>query len=83
VKDKTHDMNRGYSADIAEAGCEIIPNSEVTTRSQYRKRKDGEAGMKGPTAPRNSSLEIDSVYEDDDKSGIGGFLPRNNYKDRF
>lgn len=84
MKDKTHDMNRGFSAADAEKGYEDV-SSEVTTRRQYRARKNLEAGFEGPTAPLNSSLEIESVTEEDadDDGGIGGFLPRNNYKDRY
>jgi len=78
VKDKTHAMNQ-------DRGVDVIPNSEVVTRKQYRKRKDKEAGFDGPTAARNSSLQIEDVTEEnaDDDGGIGGFLPRNNYEDRY
>jgi hypothetical protein len=78
MKDKTHAMNQ-------DRGEDVIPNSEIVTRRQYRKRKNMEAGLDGPTAPLNSSLQIEDVNEEnaDDDGGIGGFLPRNNYEDRF
>lgn len=74
MKDKTHEMNQ-------DRGEGVISSSEIVTRTQYRKRKNEEAGLEGPTAARGSSLEISE--ETDDSSDIGGFLPRNNYTDRF
>lgn len=96
MKDKTHDMNRGYSAGEADNGFERINPSEVFTRRQYKNRQLEYAGLDtaivdrvenypGPTdgnAPFGGGIYGDTDV-DDASQNEGGFLPRTNYQDRF
>ncbi len=76
MKDKTHDMNRGYSASEAEAGCEIIPNSEVKTTRDRKMRQ-----LKWANLEDNEALLKYENFTDEEDMPFG-FVPRNNYEDR-
>lgn len=79
MKDKTHSMNRGQSVGSgAEMGFEKIPNSEVKTTWDRKRRQLGWANLEDDTA----LMKYENV-EDRDEDMYGGFLPRNNYEDRF
>lgn len=79
MKDKTQSMNRGGFGAGTEQGFGCIPNSEVPTRRAYKKDQ-----MEGAALYGNEALtKAENPHGDEDSSGIGGFLPRNNYSDRF
>lgn len=78
MKDKTHEMNRGYSKDMAEAGCEILPNSEIASARDRKNRQ-----LKWANLDDNEAMTfVENTREADEDHDIGGFLPRNNYEDR-
>lgn len=78
MKDKTHDMNRGYSTSEAEAGCEILPNSDMATSHDRKMRAFKWANLAGNEA----MMEYENFDAASDDLGAG-FIPRNNYEDRF
>ena len=84
MKDKTSLMNmrnQGYSpiGEGAERGYEKISASEVPTRRQYKKDQ-----LEGAALWGNEALtKAENPHGDEDSSNIGGFLPRNNYSDRY
>ena len=63
----------------ASKGYDKLPDSEVPKRRTYKRDQMQDAHLLG-----NDALQ---EYENPDGSlegtGIGGFLPRNNYGDRF
>ena len=71
MKDKTHSMNQ-------DRGGGVIPNSEMVSERARLLKRDRKAGMKGPDVVGGGSFEVE-----DEGTFEGGFLPRNNYKDRF
>jgi len=80
MKDKTHDMNRGYSTEEAECGYDKIPNGEMASSWDRKKRQLDWANLDDNQAMlRVENLEV----RDEDYDIKGGFLPRNNYEDRF
>lgn len=77
MKDKTHAMNRGHGG--ADKGFESIPDSEVPQRKAYKNNQLRTGGMLN-----NKALQ----YQEDmnDPNGVddwGGFLPRNNFHERY
>lgn len=84
MKDKTSLMNmRNDGAppigEGAENGFQRIPDSEVPSRRAYKKDQ-----LEGAALWGNEALTMaENPHGDEDSSSIGGFLPRNNYSDRF
>lgn len=77
MKDKTHAMNRGHGG--ADKGYETIPDAEVPRRRQYKREQMRDAHLLG-----NEGLqEYENADGSDEGTERGGFLPRNNYSDRF
>ena len=84
MKDKTSLMNMNNTGDAptgvgAEMGFQRIPASEVPGRRAYKKDQLQGAALLGNEA----LMRAENPQGDDDSSNIGGFLPRNNYSDRF
>lgn len=77
MKDKTHAMNRGHGG--ADKGYETIPDSEVPTRKKYKDRQMRCAGLLDDTA----LSEYENRDGDEGAEDLGGFLPRNNYSERY
>lgn len=78
MKDKTHDMNRGYGTEEAEAGFDRLPDSEMASSRDRKRRQIEWAGLEDNEAMR--FIEQTS-FEDEDYPF--GFLARNNYGDRY
>lgn len=78
MKDKTHSMNRGFSAGEAEQGFEKIPNSEMSTRRDRKMRQLGWANLEDNEA----LMCYENMEGADEDYPFNGFLPRNNYEDR-
>jgi hypothetical protein len=80
MKDKTNMMNRDAPVGTgAEKGYEKISNSQVPTRRAYKRDQLEDAALWGNPAIQ----DFENPHGDEDSSDIGGFLPRNNYSDRF
>lgn len=78
MKDKTHDMNRGFSAEDAERGFQDAGKPEPAN-AQHRRRM-----QQGGLANDKALSEYENVDGDDGgKVQPGGFLRRNNYDERF
>lgn len=78
MKDKTHEMNRGYSVEEAEDGFQKAGMPERTSAAHKRRMQQG--NLTG-----NEALE---KYENAHGDGggdteFGGFLKRTNYDERF
>lgn len=75
MKDKTHDMNRGYSTEEAEQGFQDAGTPERTSAAHKRRMQQADL----------SSNEALQKYENpsDGVAQPGGFLRRNNYGERF
>lgn len=78
MKDKTHSMNMEASGSGAVKGYEKIPDSEIKTT---RDRKDRQ--LKWANLEDNPALLQYENYAAGDEDFDGGFLPRNNYEDRY
>ena len=79
MKDKTHDMNRGYSAEEAEDGFAKLPDSEMASQRDRKLRQQKWAGL-----DENDALkEYEDVDEDLRDYEFGGFLARNSYQGRY
>lgn len=70
MKDKTHDMNRGFSAEDAERGFLDPGKPELTTAAHKRRMEQG--GLAS-----NQALQ-DFENPSDGKEQPGGFLRRVN-----
>ena len=81
MKDKTHSMNSGYNAGSgAEKGYKKLPDGEIATTWDRKKRQLDWANLED----NNALLNYENVRErDEDTHQGGGFLPRNNYEDRY
>jgi hypothetical protein len=78
MKDKTDAMNRGHG-NAPEKGYESIPDSEVPKRRVYKNDQ-----LKGAGLLDNKALQYQEDMNDEyGNDEIGGFLPRNNFHDRF
>ena len=79
MKDKTHSMNWGVSAEASAQGYEKIPNSEMASTHDRKVRQ-----MKWANLEDNKGLALfEGMDSYDVDPGLGhGFLPRNNYEDR-
>lgn len=78
MKDKTHSMNRDAVGSGSQAGYEKIPNSEVKSSRDRKMRQLGWANLED----NDALLKYENMY-DADEDTVGGFLPRNNYEDRY
>lgn len=78
MKDKTHAMNRGISADDAAQGFESAGKPERTNAAHKRRMQQG--GL-----AEDEALQCYENVDDDDGGPMqsGGFLRRNNYDERF
>lgn len=77
MKDKTHAMNRGVSAEDAERGFEKLSDSEIQTSRDRKNRQLNWANLEDNVAMKYFE-NMDGADEDFDV----GFMPRNNYEDR-
>lgn len=78
MKDKTHAMNRGFDG-APESGFEKISDSEVPRRRKYKTEQLKDAHLLG-----NQALtDYENPHGSDEGTDNGGFLPRNNYSDRY
>lgn len=77
MKDKTHAMNGGYSADEMRDGFDKLPDAEMASSRQRKNRQLNWANLEDNTAlaKYENTLGMDQDMD-------GGFLPRNNYEDR-
>lgn len=78
MKDKTHSMNRGFSG-APEKGFERLPDSEVPQRRKYKAEQLKDGNMYDDKA----LMDYENCDGDEPGTDVGGFLPRNNYSDRF
>lgn len=78
MKDKTHDMNRGYSALDAERGFGDAGTPERTNAPHKRRMQQG--GL-----AEDEAIQCYENVDGDDGGKVqpGGFLRRNNYDERF
>ena len=82
MKDKTHDMNRGYSADEADAGFDTLnAKGEILSERGRKNRQLKWADLDGNQAMRD--VENMASIPSEEKVPEGGFLPRNNMQDRY
>lgn len=80
MKDKTHSMNMDTGGDGAVNGYTKLPTTDLKSR---RDRKDRQ--MKWANLEDNEGLQCYEGMDgaDEDYDFPGGFLPRNNYEDRY
>lgn len=78
MKDKTHTMNMGYSAQEAADGFERLADGSVPQRRKYKREQLKDAGLLNDKA-----LSEFENQDGDEGASSPGFLPRNNYSDRF
>lgn len=77
MKNKTDAMNSGLSSEDALNGFGNA--GKPVSRKAYKTDQ-----MKGAALYGNEALtKAENPMGDDEKSHIGGFLPRNNYSDRY
>ena len=79
MRDKSASMNRGFSVGAgAEKGYEKIPDSEIATTRDRKERQ-----LKWANLEDNEALLKYENVMDMDEDFDGGFIPRNNYEDRY
>lgn len=78
MKDKTHSMNMETDGVGAVKGYERLSNSEVMSERARKLRQ-----MKWANIEDNDALQKYENKYDSDEDMYGGFLPRNNYEDRY
>ena len=88
MKDKTHEMNRGYDKGEAEEGFEVCADSVggLFQRRNYKNRQLRCAGLAGNEKVEeleNYPEAGDTDVGDASDNTFGGFLPRTNWQDRF
>lgn len=77
MKDKTDAMNRGFGG-APESGYEKLSDSGMASTRDRKKRQ-----LKWANLDDNEAMEFVENTEDADEDMDVGFLPRNNYEDRF
>lgn len=77
MKDKTHAMNRGLSAEDAE--CGYSDAGKPALRRAYKNNQLKDASLLG----NKNLMDFESAGDDKPDTEMGGFLPRNNYTDRY
>ena len=78
MKDKTHSMNMDTGGAGAVSGFERLPDSEIATTRDRKERQ-----MKWANLEDNKALAQFENCEYSDEDFDGGFIPRNNYEDRY
>jgi hypothetical protein len=78
MKDKTDAMNRGFGG-APEKGYEKEPTGDLAGWRDRKKRQ-----LKWANLDDNEAMNfVENMEKADEDYDIGGFLPRNNYEDRF
>lgn len=77
MKDKTDAMNRGFDG-APEKGYEKLSDSATASTRDRKKRQ-----LKWANLDDNEAMKCFENTEDMDEDMDVGFLPRNNYEDRF
>ena len=78
MKDKTHSMNMDSGGDGAVNGYERVSTKDLAS---WRDRKNRQ--LRWANLEDNVAMENFENTANDDEDMDFGFLPRNNYEDRF
>ena len=78
MKDKTHSMNMAHGGSGAVNGYEKLSTADLMTERQRKTRQLEWANLED-----NKALMDYENVTNADSDFYGGFLPRNNYEDRY
>ncbi len=78
MKDKTHSMNMEHGGSGAVNGYEKVSTADLASTADRKARQ-----MKWANLEDNEALACFENTEERDEDFDGGFLPRNNYEDRY